>query len=116
MSNTHSFLSDLSVVESYHQVVAPNLISDFERIHFFRGVSRTGNPPELVWRSANKTNPFAVPPTGTRFFKVTHKTAHGVFNTDLNPVWDIVASLIIALFKQRGIKYSSRQKHPKGRP
>ena len=42
--DAHSSLSELNRVESYYQVVAPNLISDFEWIHFFHGVSR--NPPE----------------------------------------------------------------------
>lgn len=105
MNDTRSFLSELGVVESYYQAVAPNLISDFERLHFFRGVS--ANPPELVWRSDHATNPFPVPPKGVRFFKIAHKTANGVFETDLNPVWDTVASLIIALFKERGIQYSA---------
>jgi len=105
MSDTRSFLSDISVVGSYCQVVAPNLISDFERIHFFHGVS--GDPPELAWRSDHKTNPFPVPPSGARFFKIADKTAHGVFDTALNPVWDTVAPLIIALFEKRGIKYSA---------
>jgi hypothetical protein len=98
-------LPRLVPMESYYQVVAPNLISDFERIHFFHGVS--GNPPELVWRSDHATNPFPVPPKGVRFFNIAHKTANGVFETDLNPVWDTVAPLIIALFKERGIKYSA---------
>ncbi len=100
MSDAHSFVS-----ESYYQVVAPNLVSDFERLHFFRGVS--GSPPELVWRSDHATNPFPGPVKGTRFFKVAHKTANVVSKTDLNPVWDTVAPLIIELFKERGIIYSA---------
>ena len=89
----------------YYQVVAPNLGSDFERIHFFHGVS--GNPPELVWRTDHATNPFPVPPKGARFFNVAPKTAHGLFGIGLNRIWDTVAPLIIVLFKERGIKYSS---------
>jgi hypothetical protein len=43
---------------------------------------------------------------GTRFFNIPTKTAHGVFNTPLNAVWDQVAPLIIASIKSSGLKYS----------
>ncbi len=100
MSDAHTFVS-----ESYYQVVAPKLVSDFERFHFFHRVS--GSPPELVWRSDHATNPFPVPVKGTMFFKFAHKTANVVSKIDMNPVWDTVAPLIIELFKERGIKYSA---------
>ena len=67
----------------------------------------TPDPPELLYRSDLKSNPFPIPSPGTRWFTLPVKTAHGVFNTALNPVWHIVAPLIIDLFKKRGIKYSS---------
>lgn len=91
--------------QSYYQVVPPNLLSDFERLHFFHGVSE--DSPQLVWRSDHAINPFPVPSKGERFFQIAEKTANGVFGTDPNPVWGTVAPLIIALFKERGIQYSS---------
>ena len=53
------------------------------------------------------TDPFPMPPRGARFFKIADKTAEGVFDTPLNPVWDIVTPKIVLLFKERGIKYSA---------
>ena len=35
------------------------------------------------------------------------KTVHGVFRTQLNAVWDVVAPQILASVKARGIKYSA---------
>ena len=102
---THSLLSELGISESYYQVVAPDLVSELEGINFWHGVSE--DPPELVWRSDLVTNPFPVPPREARFFKIPDKTAEGVFDTPLNPVWDIVAPKIVLLFKERGIKYSA---------
>ncbi|KAF9460378.1 hypothetical protein BDZ94DRAFT_1283951 [Collybia nuda] len=75
----------------YYNVVAPNLLSDFERVHFFHGVSV--EPPQLVWRSDINTNPFPVPGPGCRFFEIAIGTVEGVFDTPLNP--------------KRGIKYSA---------
>lgn len=105
VNDRRTTLSDINTSHTYYKVVAPNLLSDFERIHFWHGVS--SDPPELVWRSDVDTNPFPVPAPGTRFFKIAAKTAEGVSNTPLNPVWPTVAPLIVALFKRRGIKYSA---------
>ena len=65
------------------------------------------DPPELLYRSDLDSNSFPVPAPGTRFFEIPPKTAEGVFGTQLNTVWHIVAPMIIALFKKRGIKYSA---------
>ncbi len=73
---------------------------------WYHGLS--GNPPKLMWRSDLETNPFPIPPPGTNFFKIPTKTAHGVFNTPLNDVWDdTVASRILASMKAHGLKYSA---------
>ncbi|KAH8922374.1 hypothetical protein BT69DRAFT_244949 [Atractiella rhizophila] len=81
-------------------------ICKFERVHFWNGVS--DDPPHLVWRTDRDTNPFVLPsPGGHRFFKFPFKTAEGVFDTALNPIWHIVAPLIIDLFEQNSIDYSS---------
>jgi hypothetical protein len=86
-------------------VVAPDLISKFESTFWYHGIS--GDPPKLLWRSDLETNPFPHPPPGARFFKPPTKTAHGVFNTTLNKVWDEVAPKIIASMKDHSIKYSA---------
>ncbi|KAI0044599.1 hypothetical protein FA95DRAFT_1681056 [Auriscalpium vulgare] len=87
-------------------VVAPDVISEYERNCWYRGIS--GDPPKLMWRSDLATNPFPVRPPGARFFTIPTKTAHGVFNTPLNDVWDdTVAPRILASIKAHGIKYSA---------
>ena len=87
-------------------VVAPDLISKFEMTFFYHGIS--GDPPPLLWRSDLETNPFPTPAPGTRFFTIPAKTAHGVFGTPLNDVWDdTVAPQILALMKAHGLKYSA---------
>ncbi|KAG5634193.1 hypothetical protein DXG03_006062, partial [Asterophora parasitica] len=86
-------------------VVAPDLISKYEMNFWYHGVS--GDPPKLLWRSDLETNPFPIPPPGANFFKIPTKTAHGVFNTQLNEAWDTVAPQILASIKARGLKYSA---------
>ena len=86
-------------------VVAPNLISKFEMNFWYHGIS--GDPPKLMWRSDLETNPFPVPAPGTRFFKIPTKTAHGVFGTPLNAIWDTVAPQILASIEAHGLKYSA---------
>lgn len=99
--------SELTDDSDIHTVVAPNLVSEYEMKFWYHGVS--GNPPRLMWRSDLETNPFnATPPPGARFFKIPTKTAHGVFNTPLNDVWDdTVAPRILASIKAHGLKYSA---------
>ncbi|CUA76414.1 Glycogen phosphorylase, liver form [Bos taurus] [Rhizoctonia solani] len=82
----------------------PPLISDFERVHYYHGISL--DPPELYYRSDLESNPFPVPLPGDRWFQLPVKTAQGVFETPLNKVWNVVAPRIIALFDARDIKYS----------
>ncbi|KAF8600150.1 hypothetical protein BDV93DRAFT_608826 [Ceratobasidium sp. AG-I] len=93
------FTSDVLIV------VAPHLISEFERAHYWHGISI--DPPELLYRSDLESNPFPVPLPGTRWSQLPVKTAEGVFETPLNAVWHIVAPMIVALLKKRGIKYSA---------
>ncbi|KAI0762354.1 hypothetical protein C8Q74DRAFT_1371409 [Fomes fomentarius] len=88
-----------------YTVVAPHLISAFERVHYWNGISP--DPPELLYRSDLDSNPFPVPVPGERWFQLPVKTAHGVFGTPLNAVWGTVAPMIMSLLKKRGIKYSS---------
>ncbi|EUC59234.1 hypothetical protein RSOL_304890, partial [Rhizoctonia solani AG-3 Rhs1AP] len=91
-------------LDSY-TAVAPQLISQFERAHYWHGISH--DPPELLYRSNLESNSFPFPVPGTRWFQLPVKTAEGVFETPLNPVWHIIAPKIIALLKKRGIKYSA---------
>lgn len=84
--------------------IAPHLVSEFERVHYWHGISM--DPPELLYRSDLKTNPFPVPPPGARWSELPVKTAEGVFRTQLNVVWHTVAPMIIALLKNCRIKYS----------
>jgi hypothetical protein len=88
-----------------YTVIAPDLISKYEMNFWYHGIS--GDPPKLMWRSDFETNPFPIPAPGAHFFNIPTKTAHGVFNTPLNTVWDTVAPLILASIKAHGLKYSA---------
>ncbi|KAG8805098.1 hypothetical protein FRC18_006880 [Serendipita sp. 400] len=104
-TDTEILYSQLSNDSDALAVVAPDLISKYEMNFWYHGIS--GNPPKLMWRSDLETNPFPIPPPGTRFFKIPTKTAHGVFGTPLNAVWDTVAPQILASIKAHGLKYSA---------
>ncbi|KAF8876428.1 hypothetical protein CPB84DRAFT_1838678 [Gymnopilus junonius] len=105
LSDADTLFSQLSRESDAFTVVAPDLISKFESNFWYHGIS--GDPPKLLWRSDLETNPFTHPTAGARFFKPPTKTAHGVFNTRLNEVWDDVAPKIIASMKDHSIKYSA---------
>ena len=105
LSDTSTLVSQHSISSNVSTIVGPDGISDFKRVHYWHGISP--DPPELLYHSDLKSNPFLIPSPGTSWFALPVKTAHGVFNTELNPVWHIVAPLIIDLFKKCGIKYSS---------
>ena len=106
VSESDTLFSELSNNSSALTVVAPDLISQFEMNFWYYGISR--NPPKLLWRSDLDTNHFPLPQPGERFFKVPTKTAHGVFGTRLNEVWDTtVAPQIRESMKAHGLKYSA---------
>ncbi|KAI0062660.1 hypothetical protein BV25DRAFT_1870174 [Artomyces pyxidatus] len=73
-------------------VIAPPLISDYEKVHYWNGMS--SDPPELLYHPDLDSNAFPVPVPGERWSELLVKTAKGVFGTPLNVVWDIVASMI----------------------
>ncbi|PPR01659.1 hypothetical protein CVT24_001553 [Panaeolus cyanescens] len=106
VSQADTLLSQLSNDSSALTIVAPDLVSKFESNFWYHGIS--SNPPQLLWRSDLETNPFRHPTPEDRFFvNVPTKTAHGVFRTPLNKVWDDVAPKIVTSMKNNGIKYSS---------
>ncbi|KAJ3836593.1 hypothetical protein EV361DRAFT_940339 [Lentinula raphanica] len=82
-----------------------HLVSEFERTHYYHGISP--DPPALLYRSDLESNPFPVPSPGTKWFSLPVKTAQGVFDTPLTPVWHTVAPEIIALLKERRIRWSA---------
>ncbi|KAF9219645.1 hypothetical protein BS17DRAFT_798040 [Gyrodon lividus] len=86
-------------------VVTPHLISKFEKVYYWHGISV--DPPELLYCLDLKSNLFPVHPPGTRWSEGPIKTTEGVFGMLLNVVWHIIAPMIIALFKKCGIKHSA---------
>jgi len=104
-SDAESLFSELSNDSDAHTVVTPYLISKYEMNFWYHGIS--GDPPKLMYRSDLETNPFPTPPPGTHFFNIPTKTAHGVFKTPLNAVWDTVAPQILASMKAHGLQYSA---------
>ncbi|KAH7884836.1 hypothetical protein F5I97DRAFT_1938180 [Phlebopus sp. FC_14] len=105
LSGAEILFSQLSIDSDAHIVVAPDLIPKYEINIYYHGVS--GDPPKLLWRSDIETNPFPLPPPGTNVFKIPTKTAHGVFKTPLNAVWDTVAPQILVSMKAHGLQHSA---------
>ena len=105
VSDAETLFSQLSIDSDAHTVVAPYLISMYEMNFYYHGIS--GDPPNLMYRSDLETNPFPIPPPGTDFSKIPTKTAHGVFNTPLNAVWDTVAPQIVKSMKANGLQYTA---------
>ena len=105
VSDAETLFSQLSIDSDAHTVVAPHLISIYEMNFYYHGIS--GDPPNLMYRSDLETNPFPIPPPGTDFSKIPTKTAHGVFNTPLNAVWDTVAPQIVKSMKANGLQYTA---------
>ncbi|TCD65962.1 hypothetical protein EIP91_001954 [Steccherinum ochraceum] len=61
-----------------------------------------------MFRSDFESNPFVFPPSASpNSYNLPIKTAHGVFNTPLNYVWDDVAPQILVAIKAHGIEYSA---------
>ncbi|EKM48866.1 uncharacterized protein PHACADRAFT_266035 [Phanerochaete carnosa HHB-10118-sp] len=83
--------------------VAPYILSEWERTTYYNGIS--SDHPELLYRSDLLENPFPVPKG--RHPHLPTKTAHGVFDTPLNAVWDTVAPQICEFLKARKIRYSA---------
>ena len=101
-ATTLSHLSD-----SEATVVEAGLVSTFERVHFYTGLS--DDPPLLFNRSDIQKRPFVVP--RDRHSIIPEKTAHGVVNEILtNTFWKgTVAPKIMELLKdkKRGIRVST---------
>ncbi|KAF8333922.1 uncharacterized protein EI90DRAFT_3015015 [Cantharellus anzutake] len=95
MSSDATFLSHFSETTA----VEPDLVSLFERIHFYTGIS--DDPPPLLHRSDLLQRPFVIP--RDRFSAIPEKTAHGVVHPVLkNKFWkETVAPEIIALLKDK---------------
>ncbi|TRM59651.1 hypothetical protein BD626DRAFT_408860 [Schizophyllum amplum] len=83
---------------------APYTPTEFEKVTYYYGIPP--DPPELLYRSNWADTPF-YRPTGGRFQHIPAKTAHGIFNTPLNPVWRTVAPQIRDELKRRKIRYSA---------
>ncbi|KDR72788.1 hypothetical protein GALMADRAFT_228479 [Galerina marginata CBS 339.88] len=75
------------------------------RTHYSHGISP--DPPELLYRSDLESNSFPIPRFEARCSALPVKTAEGVFGTSFNPVWQKVAPSIVALLKQRRVRYSA---------
>lgn len=96
-----------NVPRADNTAVETELISAFEKAYFYHGLSL--NPPKLFHRSDLLTRPFAMQTKG-KFSKIPQKTAHGVYDQVLNPIWrSMVCPEIVALLKDknRGVRVSS---------
>lgn len=105
-SSAHSedpLLSSLSETTA----AAPDLVSPFERAHFYTGVSE--DPPLLFHRSDLLEHPFVI--TRARFSVIPEKRAHSANHPILkNKLWkETVAPEIIALLKDpsHGVRVST---------
>ncbi|KAG8805784.1 hypothetical protein FRC17_005337, partial [Serendipita sp. 399] len=109
LSDTPTVFSQISVASLASEaltVVGSHLLCEFERVHYYNGVSV--EPPELYYRSNIDTVDFKLPVPGQQnFIEIPFKTAEGVLGTPIVEVWDKVAPLIVALFKSTGVKHSA---------
>ena len=102
LSDTSTAISALRIVSAL--TMATNYTpSEWEKEAYYHGLSI--DPPQLLYRSDYAHTPFPRP--RGRFQSVPTKTAHGVFNTPLNPVWSTVAPRIRDMLKERKIQYSA---------
>ncbi|KAG8742377.1 hypothetical protein FRC10_001599 [Ceratobasidium sp. 414] len=102
LSEASSYPSALTIA-SDATAVAPYAPSGWERTTYYNGISP--DPPELLYRSDLLENPIPIPKG--RHPHLPTKTAHGVFNTPLNAVWDTVGPQILECLKARKIRYSA---------
>lgn len=99
----------MSSASSYRSIgtdstaLSPYVISDWERTTYYHSISP--DYPDLLYRLDFLEHPFPIPKG--RHPHVPMKTAYGVFNTPLNPVWDTVAPQIRQLLKTQKISYSA---------
>ncbi|KAG8768077.1 hypothetical protein FRC12_005778 [Ceratobasidium sp. 428] len=109
LSGTPTVFSQISVARLASEavtVVGSHLLCEFERIHYYNGVSV--DPPEIYYRSNIDTVKFNLAVPGQQnFFETPFKTAEGVLGTPIVKVWDEVAPLIVGLFKFAGVRYSA---------
>ncbi|CAE7143521.1 unnamed protein product [Rhizoctonia solani] len=106
VSTAFSRISVASLTLEAITVLRDHLVCDFERIHYYNGVSI--DPPEMYYRSNIDTVSFNMPVPGQQnFFEIPFKTAEGVLGTPIVAVWPRIAPLICALFKTTGVKYSA---------
>ncbi|KAF8884635.1 hypothetical protein BD779DRAFT_767385 [Infundibulicybe gibba] len=90
-------------VASNATAVSPYAPDEHERTMYYNGLTGNNNDhPDLIYRSDFAT-PFPKPSEG----EVPVKSAHGVFGTPLNKVWDTVGPQIMDLMKAQGVNWSA---------
>ena len=62
LSDTPTLVSQRSISSDASMIIGPDGISDFERVHYWHGISP--DPPELLYRSDLKSNPFPISSLG----------------------------------------------------
>ncbi|KAG6807857.1 hypothetical protein H0H92_006193, partial [Tricholoma furcatifolium] len=87
---------------------SPYYIADYERAAYYNGISP--DTPALLYRTDLQTNTFPAPQG--RFVYIPTKTLHGVFGTQLNPVWPVVGPQICSLL-QHQLRKSPGAQHAK---
>jgi len=101
VSPTSPTLSDATLLSNYTGITAaePDLVSPFEAMHFFTGISH--DPPALLQRSDLALRPFVIPPG--RHSAIPEKKVHGLVHKILNnQFWKgTVAPEIIPLLKDK---------------
>lgn len=106
LSDASTAISVASLASEAVTVVGDHLLCDFERTHYYNGVSVV--PPGVYYRSNMDTVKFKLPVPGQQnFFEIPFKTAEGVLGTPIVAVWPQIAPLIVALFRSTGVKYSA---------
>ncbi|KZT00483.1 uncharacterized protein LAESUDRAFT_764553 [Laetiporus sulphureus 93-53] len=109
LSDASNLFTRVSVASDALTLVGSNVMTQFEMANYYHGLLEDDNEiPQPYYRSNMAEAPFALPKAGNPWFKVPVKNVEAVFDEVLTPeLWAVVAVDVIAVFKRRGIRYSS---------
>lgn len=97
--------SALTFATSDITVVSQHTPTEYERTTYYNGTAGDGDHPILIYRSDFFTTPFPKP--SGRYGQIPVKTLRGVYDTQLNVVWETVGPGIVDLITTRRINWSS---------
>ncbi|KAG8703426.1 hypothetical protein FRC11_010730, partial [Ceratobasidium sp. 423] len=95
-------MSTAFLASTVTMVSAQYNLTEFEKLTYYHSISV--DPPKLLYHSDWLKNPFPHPTSCIQY--IPTKSAYGVFNTLLNPIWHMVTPKIWDELKGQKIQYS----------